>query len=142
MDTKNVREFNNLLDVKDIGLQSKNSQYFNQLWILNKDYYDILEDDFLCNDAWDNCAAEILEQKYDRITAKQVAAEQHHLSEQQQKMLETTLEKYEILFDGKLGHCLHQKFRIDLVNDSKHVFKKACHVPFHRESLYKNVLQT
>ena len=56
-------------------------------------------------------------------------------------ILETTLRKYEILFDGKLAHYPHEKFHIDLVDDAKLVFKKACHVPFHRESLFKNKLQ-
>ena len=122
-------------------MHPKDSEYFNDLRIINNDYYDILEDDFLCDDAWDNFAAEILERKYDRITAKQVATEQHHLSQQQQIMLESTLEKYEILFDGKLGHYPDRKFHIDLVEDAQPVFKKTYHVPFHRESLFKNELQ-
>ena len=58
-----------LLNVHDIGIQPKDSEYFNDLRIINNDYYDILEDDFICDDAWDNFAAEILERKYDRITA-------------------------------------------------------------------------
>ena len=81
IDMKNVREFKDFLNVHDIGIQPKDSEYFNDLRIINNDYYEILEDDFLCDDTWDNFAAEILERKYDSITAKQVAAEQHHLSQ-------------------------------------------------------------
>ena len=129
IDMKNVRELKAFLNVHDIGIQPKDSEYFNDLRIINNDYYDILEDDFLCDDTWDNFAAEILERKYDRITAKQVAAEQHHLSQQQQIMLESTLEKYEILFDGKLGHYTDRKFHIDSVEDAQPVFQNhiMCH---------------
>ena len=56
-------------------------------------------------------------------------------------MLESTLKKYEILFDGKLGHYPHKKFHIDLIDGAEPIFKKAYHVPFHRESIFKNELQ-
>lgn len=49
-------------------------------------------------------ATEILEIKYDRIRAKDIAAAYHNLSEQQRIILETILKKYEIPFDGKLSH--------------------------------------
>ena len=141
VDMKNVLDFKNFLNVENIGLQPKDSIYLNQLKVLHEAYGIIDDDDFLCDDAWDSFATEILERKYESITAKEVAAAQQHLSEQQRIILETTLKKYEILFDGKLGHYPHQKFHIDLVDGAEPVFKKAYHVPFQRESLFKNELQ-
>ena len=53
-----------------------------------------------------------------------------------------TLKKYEIPFDGKLGHYPDEKFHINLVdNNIIPIFKKAFHVPFQRESIFKNELQ-
>ena len=102
---------------------------------------DIINDDFLGDDAWDNFATEILKRKYNRVTAKDVAAEEHHMSAKEKILSENTLKKYRILFDDKLGHYPHKKFHIDLVEGAKPVFKKAYHVPFQRESLFKNELQ-
>ena len=67
-------------------------------------YADTIEDNFQCVDAWDNFAAEILDRKYKRVTAKDIAAQQQHMSDKQKRLFGNTLNKYEILFDGKLGH--------------------------------------
>ena len=95
----------------------------------------------MCYHAWDNFVAEILERKYDRVTARDVAEQQDRMLPKQNKLFEHTLKKYEILFDGKLGHYPHEKFHIDLVEGAKPVFKKAYHVPFQWESLFKGELQ-
>ena len=141
VDMKNVREFKNFLNIEEIGLQPEDAVYLSYLRQLNESYNDIDDDDFLCDDAWDCFATEILERKYERVTAKDVAAEQDHMSDRQKIIFENTLKKYEVLFDGKLGHYPHRKFHIDLVDNAKPVFKKAYHVPFQRESLFKNELQ-
>ena len=63
VDMKNVRELENYLDIEDIGLQPKEAAYLNQLRELNDNYVAMDEDDFLCNDAWDNILTEILQKK-------------------------------------------------------------------------------
>ena len=138
---RNVQEFKNFLDVQDFGLQPKDAAYLNRLNLLNTVYMKVEEVDFLCDNDWDNFSTEILDRKYNQIIAKQVAIEQYHLSEQQRKLLESTLQKYGKIFDGKLGIFLDEKFHTDLVDDAKPVFKKAYHIPFQRESLFKNELQ-
>ena len=75
------------------------------------------------------------------MTAKDVAAEQHHMTDKQKQLFGKTLKKYEILFDGKLGHYLDKKFYINLVDGAKPVFKKAYHIPFQVESLFNYELQ-
>ena len=122
---KNVRDYDNFLEIQDFGLQPEDNAYLNNLHELNAIYDEIIEDDFLCDDAWDNFATEILERKYDKVTAKDVAAEQHHMSDKQKQLFENTLRKYEILFDGKLGHYPNEKFHIDLIEGAKPVFKKG-----------------
>lgn len=80
VDMKNVQEFKNFLNIEDIGLQPKDAIYLNQLQELNKKTYgDIDDDDFLCNNAWDCIATEILERKYEKVTSKDVTAEQQHM---------------------------------------------------------------
>ena len=141
VDMKNVRNYKNFLEVQDIGLQPLDNKCLNKLYELNQEYYDTIEDDFLCNDAWDNFAAEILERKYDKVTAKDVAAQQHYLTPKQKQLFKNTLKKYEVLFNGKLGHYPHEKFHIALVKGAKPVFKKAYHLLFQHKSLFKDKLQ-
>ena len=59
-DMKNVCDYKHFLKVQDISLQPQNNKFFNELYELNQIYHDTIEDDFLCNDTWDNFAAEIL----------------------------------------------------------------------------------
>ena len=64
VDMKNVWEFKNFLNIKEIGLQPEDAVYLNHLRQLNKLYYigiynDIDDDNFLCDDAW-----VALQQKY------------------------------------------------------------------------------
>ena len=141
IDMQNVLDYKNFLKVQDFGLQPQDNKYLNEIYKLNQIYYDTIEDDFLCDDAWDNFAAEILDRKYEKILAKSVVAQQEHLSPAQRELFKKTLQKYEILFDGKLGHYPQKKFHIDLVEGAKPVFKKSYHVPFQRESLFKDELQ-
>lgn len=61
VDMKNVQEFKNFLNMEDIGPQPKDMEYFNQLQQLNEAYGEVEEEDFLCNEAWDSFATEILE---------------------------------------------------------------------------------
>ena len=141
VDMKNVCNYRNFLEVQDMGLQPQDNKFLNELYELNQIYYDTIEDNFLCNNAWDNFAAEILERKYDRVTARDAVAQQDHILPKQKQLFKNTLEKHEILFDGKLGHYPHEKFHIDFVEGSKPMFKKAYHVLFQRESLFKDEIQ-
>ena len=63
------------------------------------------------------------------------------MTDKQKLLLEQTLNKYKTLFEGKLGHYPDKKFHIDSVDGVKLVFKKAYHVTFQRELLFKNKLQ-
>ena len=127
--------------MEDIGSQPRDTEYLNQLQELNKAYGEVEEDNFLCDDAWDSFTTKIFEQKYEKKTTKKVALEQDHMSDQEKIILEETHKKYTILFNGKLGHYPNKKFHIYLVDKTKPVFKKAYHVPFQRESIFKNELQ-
>ena len=141
VDMKNVQEFKNFFNMEDIGPQPRDMEHLNQLRELNEAYGEVEVDAFLCDDAWDSFATKLLERKYEKITAKEVASKQDHMLDQQKIMLEETLKKDEILFDGKLGHYSNKKFHIDLVDGAKPVFKKVYHVPFQREYHFKNELQ-
>ena len=83
VDMKNVCDYKNFLEVQDMRLQPQDNKFLNELYRLNQIYYDTIENDFLCDNAWDNFAAEILERKYDRMAARDVAEQQNHMSPKQ-----------------------------------------------------------
>ena len=82
----------------------------------------------------------ILDAKYERMTARQVVESQKHLSAVEQQSLETVLDKYPILFDGKLGHYPHKQFHLDLEPHSQPVHAKPYAVPLAQESAFKKEL--
>ena len=74
------------------------------------------------------------------MTAQQVVESQKHLSAVKQQSLESILDKYPILFDGKLGHYPHKKFHLDLEPHSQPVHAKPYAVPLTQESAFKKEL--
>ena len=56
----------------------------------------------------------ILDAKYEAIKISDVIKQSDHLSEMQQEELKFLLTKYEILFDGKLGHWETKSVDIEL----------------------------
>ena len=57
-------------------------------------------------------ASPILERKYQKVTASEVASKQEHLSESERTKLEDMLSNSEEVFDGKLGCYPHQKVHL------------------------------
>ena len=53
-----------------------------------------------------------------------------------------TLEKYEIMFNGKLGRYPHEKFHLELVEGAKPVFKRAYSVPYKHKTVFKKELDS
>ena len=54
-------------------------------------------------------AAEMSERAYNKVTPAEYALEQDHISVNEQTKFKTILEKHKIIFDGKLGLCLHKE---------------------------------
>ena len=126
-------------DVRDLGLQPNDNHYQQLINQCTNDinWQDGLEDEYLLDDAWDNFADEILDRNYSKVTPEEVASQQHHLSRSDRLLLQQTLAKYEIIFDGKLGCYPHEKFHLDLVDGAKPVYRHAHNVPYRHGSLFK-----
>ena len=82
----------------------------------------------------------ILGAKYEKMTAWQLVESQKHLTPTEQQSFESILDKYPILFDGKLGHYPHKKFHLDLVPNSQPVHAKSYSAPLTQESAFKKEL--
>ena len=83
----------------------------------------------------------ILERKYQKVTTKEVVDLQEHLTPQQREQLNDVLNNTS-LFDGKLGCYPHKKFHLDLIDNYKSVLKRAYLVPYQRERLFKQELDS
>ena len=82
----------------------------------------------------------ILDAKYEKMTARQVVESQKHLTATEQQSLETILDMYPVLFDGKLGHYPHKQFHLELEPNSQPVHAKPYSVPVTQESAFKKEL--
>ena len=92
---------------------------------------------------FDECFADkILEQKYQKVTTREVADLQDHLTQEQRDQLNRVLEKHTSLFDKELGCYPDRKFHLKLIEDYKPVFKKAYLVPYKNEHLFKKELDS
>ena len=85
-------------------------------------------------------ASPILERKYQKVTAKEVASKQEHLSDSERRKMEAMLSNYEEVFDGKLGCYPHQKVHLELINGAQPFCKKAYSVAHANEKLFKDEL--
>ena len=84
----------------------------------------------------------ILERKYQKVTTKEVVDLQEHLTPQQREQLNDVLKKHTFLFDGKLGCYPHKKLYLDLIDNYNPVFKRANPIPYQREHLFKEELDS
>ena len=123
----------------------KNISKFRNSW--NNNFFDYINqseaaasDEELFDYDENYLADEILERKYQLVSTSEVSNQQDHLTVPQNKLLNEVLSKYKKLFDGKHGLYLDEKFYLELLPQSKPVFKKANATPFKRERWFKNEL--
>ncbi|MHA7927802.1 MAG: retropepsin-like aspartic protease, partial [Marinobacter sp.] len=91
--------------------------------------------------AMESLSAEIQEAKYEKVTAKQVADAQNHLTVEQRLRLERVLEKYPVLFNGELGHFTGRKIRLEVVPGAVPFHSKAYSVPKSHELVFLKELK-
>lgn len=81
---------------------------------------------------------EILDAKYDKVTAKECAQQQNHMTEEERDKFEAVLHKYEELCDGKLGLYPHKQFHLTLKpGATQKKNQKPYPVPYKREQMFK-----
>ena len=85
-------------------------------------------------------ADEILERKYQSVSTSEVSNQQDHLTVPRNKLLNEVLSKHKKIFDGQHGLYPDEKCQLELLPQSKPVFKRAYAIPFKRERLFKNEL--
>ena len=101
-------------------------------------YLTLIDDEYLDNEQIDESYATILPSKYEKVDTKEVAQQQKHLDEEKRRDLAHTLEKYPILFNGKLGEYPHKKVHLDLKPDAKPFHAKAYAVPHINHKIFKD----
>ena len=90
----------------------------------------------------DNLASTyIVDAKYEKATAEEIASKQQHLSQEQQNDLEKIFEKYAKVFDSKLGYYPHAKVHLELYPNSVPVHSRAYAVPQVQEKTFKTELK-
>ncbi len=86
--------------------------------------------------------ARILDAKYDRTSAREVAQQCTHLSEHKQNKLYLLLNQFPNLFSGKLGRYVRRKFSIKLKNPSTQpIFCNPYPIPLVHQAVFKRELQ-
>ena len=101
---KEMRWLDSVVPMKTPSFWNTPLSYF---WALDVEEEET--DDFDCF-----ATTKILDAKYEKVEIPEVIAQQHHLSNHQQKLLQNILEKYNTLFDGGLGKYKQSKVHIDL----------------------------
>ena len=102
----------------------------------------LLDADEVDDDDFDSYADSfIAEAKYGEVTPREVADKQKHLSEFQRKQLETTLAKYDTIFDGGLGHYTKRQIHLDVNPHVVPVHSKPYSVPKVHEQIFKKELK-
>lgn len=82
----------------------------------------------------------IMDAKYEATSGDEVAAQQHHLNEDQRKQLANALSDTAELFDGKLGHFKYAKIHLDVEPGATPVHAKAYSVPkVHEDAFIKEL---
>ena len=89
----------------------------------------------------DSDEAFILDAKYEGVSAREVADKQQHLLEDEKEKLVQVLEKYPVLFDGKLGHYPHSQVHLELEPNSIPVHSRPYAVPKAHEEVFKKELE-
>lgn len=87
-----------------------------------------------------NLIPEISGRKYQAISPDEVIAQLDHLTGGQKRLLKEALDKYTVLFDGKLGCYTGDKVHLELIDNFKPSWKRAYPVSFTKEEAYKDEL--
>ena len=124
----------------DGGISSKDNAFFQQHMYYQQNFLSDVEDDYICDDRWEEFAETIMDRKYEEVDIEDVCACQDHLSKHEKKKLHDMLVKYKLLFDGQLGCYPHEKFHIDIEEGAKPVFQNAYKVPYCHEGAFKREL--
>jgi len=83
---------------------------------------------------------DILEAKYEAANLREICDKSMHLDAEKQEQLFQLLNKYETLFDGKLGQWEGDEYNIDLIEGAKPYHAKAFPIPrVHLETLKAEV---
>ena len=86
-------------------------------------------------------AMEILNQAYKKVTPRECANDQHHMSNEERIKFQAILEHYKVLFDGELGCYPHKNFHLKLKKDAVPDHKKPYPVPYKRLDLFGQKLK-
>ena len=106
------------------------------------DTYHLQEEDETFGEDWLDCYAieKILDAKYEQVDTKEVINKQNHLNAEQKKDLEQLFEKYDKLFNGKLGLYPHKKVHIEIEPNATPVHKRPYAVPrIHMDTFKKEL---
>ena len=99
-----------------------------------------MEDEKFEGDRYDEYAASILDEKYEKVDVDGLAKEQSNLTEIQQEDLHVLFKKHEELFSGKLGYYPHRKFHIEIEQGAQPVHEREYPVPhLHKETFKKEL---
>ena len=105
------------------------------------DYYlSQMEDENFGGDLYDEYAASILDEKYEKVDVDGLTKERSHLTESQQEDLHVLFKKHEELFSSKLGYYPHRKFHIEIEQGAQPVHARSYPVPhLHKETFKKEL---
>ena len=141
---KNIRRFDKLQQVQDIGLQPQDSLYLEHLQVMNHLIEEELEDEqlFLSTDEIEDTelylSKTILERAYHSILPKEVADAQDHMSKDQKKKFEAMLNKNtQQYLMASLDVTLMQRFISNLLMELNQYIKEL--ILFHFKE--KNYLE-
>ena len=112
------------------------------LWIvLNKLSDDPIEHEYINgNNQFESHLHKILDSKYEFVNTHQVAQTLTYLSPTEKQNLTQTLDKYPILFNGKLGLFTQNKVHLDLVDNARPFHSKPYAVPHLHLDTFKKEL--
>ena len=71
----------------------------------------------------------MLEHAYQKVTPRECASKQGYMTQAERSKFEAILDKYKVLFNGKLGLYPHKKFHLQLKEGAAPIHKKPYAVP-------------
>jgi len=87
-----------------------------------------------------NCIKHILDAKYEKANLDDYTNQCTNLNVEQQIQLNSTLKKFEDLFDGTLGKWKTRPYNIELKEDAKPFYKNSYPIPCIHEQTFKKEL--